>query len=285
MTLLARLDAARRERGAALLGVVNVTPDSFYDGGRFDDPAAARDQVEAVIAAGADLVDLGAESTRPGAVPVPTAEQRRRLEPALTAALADHRALVSIDTADPDVAGWALERGAHVINDVSCLAHEELARVVARRQAAIVIMHARGPMSAMRGFSDYPDAGYADVVADVMREWSLARDRAIAAGVAREHVLFDPGLGFAKNARQSLELLRRTRELAALGARLVLGPSRKSFISSLDPSTPAERLGGTLAACLVAVQGGAHVLRVHDVREVRQALLVARATSPLPEVA
>ncbi len=269
------LDRFCTERGAALMGVLNVTPDSFYDGGRYLGPEAARAQVERLLAEGAAIIDVGAESSRPGAESVPAPEQLERLDTALRHAVA-RGALVSIDTTSPEVAERALALGARMVNDVSCLADAELARVTARAGATLVLMHARGPMSAQRGFSLYPDSGYADVVRDVLAEWRSARDRAVGAGLAPADVWLDPGLGFAKNARQSFELLARLSELTAEGVPVVVGPSRKSFIASVDGAPPAERLGGTVAACLAAVERGARVLRVHDVRAVGQALAVSR---------
>lgn len=263
------------------MGVVNVTPDSFFDGGRHDMPAAACAHVDRLLAEGADVLDIGGESTRPGAAPIEPREQIRRVAPALEHALA-RGATVSIDTTSAEVAEWALSLGARIVNDVSCLASDELARVTAAHDAVLVLMHARGPMSQMAGFSTYPDDGYGDVVHDVLSEWSHARDRAVAAGLAAHSVWFDPGLGFAKNAQQSFELLARLDRLHGAGARIVVGPSRKSFIAAVDEAPPAERLGGTIAACLEAVARGADVLRVHDVREVRQALAVCHALRPAP---
>jgi dihydropteroate synthase len=271
------IDRAVEERGAALMGVLNVTPDSFFDGGRFLGEEAAVRRVDELLAEGADIIDLGAESSRPGATPVPASTQTERLGPALERAVAQG-AVLSVDTTSPEVARWALGRGVEVINDVSCLADPELARVVADYGAHLVLMHMRGGLGSMRGFSEYPDGAYRDLVEDVLAEWTQARDRAEAAGLERSHILFDPGLGFAKNARQSLALLRRLAEFGRAGARVVVGPSRKSFVAALDPVPPEGRLGGTIAACLVAVKRGATVLRVHDVRAVRQALMVVRAT-------
>jgi dihydropteroate synthase len=271
------IDRAVGERGAALMGVLNVTPDSFFDGGRFLGEEAAVRRVDELLADGADIIDLGAESSRPGAKPVPASTQIGRLGPALERAVAQG-ALPSVDTTSPEVARWSLDRGAQVINDVSCLADPELARVVADFGVHLVLMHMRGDLGSMRGFSEYPDNAYRDLVEEVLAEWTQARDRAEAAGLERSHILFDPGLGFAKNARQSLELLRRLAEFRRAGARVVVGPSRKSFVAALDPVPPEGRLGGTIAACLVAVARGATVLRVHDVRAVRQALMVVRAT-------
>jgi dihydropteroate synthase len=271
-----------RARGAAVMAVLNVTPDSFFDGGAyFGKGAEAR--VHELVEQGADIIDIGGESSRPGSSPVSAEEQLRRVEPAVRTAVAHERVLVSVDTTRPEVAERVLSLGAHLINDVSCLADPELARVTARHGAGLIIMHCRGPMSAMEGFSAYPEAGYDDVVADVQREWHAARERALSAGMASEDVLFDPGFGFCKSARQSLELLARLSELSSLAPFMVVGPSRKSFIGSLDGTGPAERLGGTIAACILAVQHGAHVLRVHDVQPVRQALGLMHALLPNKE--
>lgn len=271
-------------RGAWLMGVLNVTPDSFYDGGRHAGPAQARAHVDALLDEGADLIDVGGESSRPGCVPVPAREQLARIEPALAHAVA-RGAVVSVDTTSPEVAERALALGARIVNDVSCLADDALARVTARHGGVLILMHSREPMSALSGFSEYPDSAYADVVADVLTEWRRARDRAVAVGMRAEDVWLDPGIGFAKNARQSFELLGRLSELTREGVPVVVGPSRKSFIRAVDDVPPAERLGGTIAACLHAEGRGARVLRVHDVRAVRQALSVARAARDASEVA
>jgi dihydropteroate synthase len=255
------------------MGVLNVTPDSFFDGGRYDNASAAARRIDQLVQDGADLIDLGGESTRPGAPAIPASEQIARLEPALRHAL-QSGVLVSIDTASPAVARYALGLGAQLINDVSCLADSELARVCAEYAAPLIVMHARGPAATMTGFSQYPEDGYADVVEDVRREWQSARDRAVAAGMAQSDVYFDPGLGFAKSARQSYALLAQLERFACEGV-VVVGPSRKSFIASVDGAPPEQRLGGSVAAALLAAARGATIVRVHDVREVRQALRVA----------
>jgi dihydropteroate synthase len=280
-----RIEDLRSERGALLMGVLNVTPDSFFDGGRYDDARAALRRIDQLIQDGTDLIDIGAESTRPGAAAVPASEQIARLEPALRHAL-QTGVLVSVDTTSPVVARYALGLGAHLINDVSCLADDDLARACAEHGAPLIIMHARGPAASMAGFSVYADDGYANVVEDVRREWRNAKERAVAAGMSASDVYFDPGLGFAKNARQSFALLAGLARFKSEGL-IVVGPSRKSFIASLDNAPPEERLGGSVAAALLARARGAAMLRVHDVREVRQALRVAavveRETSFEPE--
>jgi dihydropteroate synthase len=264
------------------MGVINATPDSFYESGRSTGHADARARIAQLAAEGAEIVDIGGESSRPGAEPVSPDEQVARIEPAVTYAASRGDLLVSVDTTSPLVASRMLEMGADLVNDVSCLADVELARAAARHGAALVIMHTRGALGSMRGFSEYPDDAYEDVVADVRREWCKARDRAVAAGMPRERVWFDPGIGFGKNARQSFELLRRLGELSDLGVPLVVGVSRKSFIRAVDDVGPEERLGGTIAACLWCASQGARVLRVHDVRAVRQALGVSQRLSPEP---
>jgi dihydropteroate synthase len=268
-----QIEDLRRERGTLLMGVLNVTPDSFFDGGRYDCISTASRRIDQLVTEGADLIDIGGESTRPGAAAIPASEQIARLEPALRHALGT-ALLVSVDTTSPEVARYALGLGAHLINDVSCLADADLARACAEQQAPLIIMHARGPAASMAGFSVYPDSGYEDVVEEVRREWQSARSRAVAAGMSAEDVYFDPGIGFAKNAQQSYALLGRLATFQSEGL-IVVGPSRKSFIAAVDGSTPEQRLGGSVAACVLAAARGAAIVRVHDVREVRQALRVA----------
>lgn len=264
------------------MGVVNATPDSFYAPSRALTDQTARQRIDQLRAEGAEIADIGGESSQPGAARVPSDEQIARIEPAVAHALRTGRLLVSVDTTDPRVAERVLAMGAGLVNDVSCLADADLARVAARHGAALILMHTRGELGSMRGFSDYPDDAYVDVVADVRREWCVARDRAMAAGLPRENVWFDPGIGFAKNARQSFELLRRLREFGDLGVPMVVGASRKSFIRAVDDAGPEERLGGTVAACLWCAAQGARVLRVHDVRAVRQALSVTERLGAEP---
>ncbi|AUX26230.1 dihydropteroate synthase [Sorangium cellulosum] len=272
------------------MGVLNRTPDSFSDGGRFTDEDTALAQIDAMLSEGADMIDIGAESTRPGAEPVPEDEQIARVGGSVRAAV-KRGAVVSIDTTSPVVAARALDDGAAVVNSISLDGAAELGALCARRGASLVLMHSRGPMSAMAGFSVYPDDAYGDVVGDVAREWSSAAARAIEAGLPRGDLVLDPGLGFAKNARQSLELCARLGELCSLGFPVLVGPSRKSFLARAAASEaaergrragaelapPGERLGGTVAAALACAARGAAAVRVHDVGPVRQALDVMRA--------
>jgi dihydropteroate synthase len=266
------------------MGVVNATPDSFYASGRSESQAAALARIAQLPSEGADIADIGGESSRPGAAPVSAEEQLARIEPVVAHAVATGSLQVSVDTTSPQVAERTLAMGAVFVNDVSCLADQDLARVTARAGATLILMHTRGVLGSMAGFSEYPDEAYEDVVTDVRREWCAARDRAEAAGLPRERVWFDPGIGFGKNARHSFELLRRLGEFRDLGVPLVVGASRKSFIRAVDDVGPEERLGGTIAACLWCAARGAHVLRVHDVRAVGQALSVTHElTSPDPQ--
>ena len=185
--------------------------------------------------------------------------------------------LVRKHASEPEVAERMLVRGAHLVNDVSCLAEPELAAVCARHGATLLVMHSRGPMSAMAGFSVFPESAYGDVVSDVLAEWRAARDRAVGRGMPADRVWLDPGIGFGKSARHSFALLRGLARFAREEVPIVIGASRKSFMTLADQAPPDERLGGSIAATLLAVRNGASVVRVHDVREVRQALAVAHA--------
>jgi dihydropteroate synthase len=269
------------------MGVCNVTPDSFSDGGRYLGADAARARVDELLAEGADFVDVGGESTRPGAAPVPAKEQLGRVLEVVRYA-AERGACVTVDTTSPAVAAACLDAGACAVNDVSCLRDVELAKVVAASGAALLLMHARGTQETMRGFSEYPDDAYGDVVDDVRREWLAASGRAVAAGVDPAGLVMDPGLGFAKNARHSLELLRRLGELVStVPAPVAVGASRKSFLTLVDASLdrrapPTERLGASLAAAIRAAHDGASILRVHDVRATAQAIDLTRALETGP---
>jgi dihydropteroate synthase len=261
------------------MGVCNVTPDSFSDGGRFLRSDDARAHVDSMLAEGADILDIGGESTRPGAKPVSAKEQLDRVLDVVGYAVyactkLDRPACVSIDTQDADVARACLAAGAAVVNDVSCCADVELARAVAEADAAYVLMHSRGSQEKMAGFSIAREDSYGDVVSDVAREWKEAAARARSAGVLAEAMIMDPGLGFAKNARHSSELIERLAELVAnVGVPVAIGASRKSFLKLADANAePAQRLGASVAVALIAVSRGAQILRVHDVAAHRQAV-------------
>jgi dihydropteroate synthase len=259
--------------GVFIVGVLNVTPDSFSDGGRYLDPEAGVGHALRLAAEGADVIDVGGESTRPGAAEVSAEEELRRVLPVLESlARARFPVPISIDTSRAEVARAAIDAGASMVNDVRALADRELARVVAAAGVPVVLMHMRGTPRDMRD-----RAVYRDLVAEVRAELAEAMARAIRAGIQEDKIVLDPGLGFAKTAEQSVEVLARLAELVPLGRPLLVGPSRKSFIGSITGASTDERLPGTLAAVTAAVLGGATFLRVHDVAAARQASRVAAA--------
>jgi dihydropteroate synthase len=257
------------------MGVLNVTPDSFFDGGLWQGDASIR-RFDELINEGATIIDIGGESTRPGAVPVPADEQIERIVPVLKHAVAHHQALVTVDTTNLAVAEAALQLGAAAINDVSCLADRQMAKLVSEFSAGLIIMHSRGPMCLMPGFSKVPEHAFGDVVADVRNDWEMAREMAIEQGLHSDDIVFDPGIGFWKSAQHSLALLRRIGEFADLGVPILVGPSRKSFLTLVHPVPADQRLGGSIAACLYAAQRGVRAVRVHDVFATVQALALSR---------
>jgi dihydropteroate synthase len=256
------------------MGILNITPDSFADGGVHFDAGAAVRAAMSMVEAGADILDVGGESTRPGAAPLPVDEELRRVMPVIEAIAARVSVPISIDTYKAAVAERALDAGAVIVNDISGLAYDPaLAAAAARRHAAVVLMHNRGRSADM-----YEFASYGDVVADVSRELQERAETAIAAGIARERIVLDPGFGFAKRAEHSVEALARLAEFHALGFPLLSGPSRKSFLQSgLGQRPPGDRLWGTAAAVAASVLAGAHIVRVHDVREMADVVRVADA--------
>jgi dihydropteroate synthase len=254
------------------MGIVNVTPDSFADGGATFDPAAAVEHALRMVEQGADLLDIGGESTRPGAEPRAASEELRRIVPVFEQLRGRVDVPLSIDTYKGSVADRAIALGADIVNDVSGLAADsELAAVVARRGVPIVLMHHRGRSADM-----YQHAAYGDVVADVSRELEVAIARATSAGIPRDKIVLDPGFGFAKRAPHTLALCARMNELAALGRPLLVGASRKSFLKAGLGDVPAEaRVWGTAAAVTACILQGAHIIRVHDVAEMTQVAKVA----------
>ena len=251
-----------------VMGVLNVTPDSFSDGGRFLAPAAAIEQARLLAADGADILDLGAESTRPygDARAVPAEEELRRLAPVLPAVAALGVPL-SIDTMKAEVADWALAHGASIVNDVWGLQRDrDLARVVAAQRVPVIIMHNR----------ESADPSI-DIMTDIVAYFARSLEIAEGAGIARKKIVLDPGIGFGKTPEQSLVAIARLAELKSFGLPLLVGASRKRFIDSVSPAPPHRRLGGSIAAHLLAVAGGATIIRTHDVAETVQALRVAAA--------
>ena len=255
------------------MGILNVTPDSFSDGGQFIDPASAIAQARQMVADGADIIDVGAESTRPGSERVGPDEQIRRIEPILPQ-IAKLDAVVSIDTTIAAVAGFALDAGAQIINDVSAgRDDDEMFGLAASRNAALILMHMLGSPKSMQENPEYDD-----VVKDV-RDFLAGRIAAAAdAGVKRSRIIIDPGIGFGKLLEHNLSLLNNIDVLVELGAAVLIGPSRKRFIGEISGrAEPSERLGGTIAACLAGRRSGASIFRVHDVAAMVQAFTVARA--------
>ena len=257
---------------AKLMGVVNVTPDSFSDGGLYFDAEAAIAHGVELARAGAAILDVGGESTRPGAEEVGVEEELRRVVPVIEG-LAGGRAEISVDTSKSAVAAAALDAGAAIVNDVTALRGDPgMAPLCAERGATVVLMHMAGNPRTMQD-----DPTYADLVGEVKAFLAERLEFARAAGIDERRVWLDPGIGFGKTAAHNLELLARLGEFGDLGRQLVVGTSRKSFIGQLDGSAASERLGGTIASSVLAAVEGADVLRVHDVAEVGQALAVASA--------
>jgi len=264
-SLLARLLSERRP---LVMGILNVTPDSFSDGGRFTDPETAIAHAIRLKAEGADILDVGAESTRPyiGAQPVSLDDEFARLSPVLRPVI-DLGLPVSIDTVKAKVAAWALEQGAAILNDVWGLQRDpDMARVAAEHGVPVIVMHNR----------EAPDPTL-DIMADVKAFFARSLEIAAKAGVERERIVLDPGIGFGKTPQQSIAAIARLDELRSFGLPILMGLSRKRFIDSISPSKPGERLGGSIAGNILSVLAGAEIVRVHDVAETVQALRVMDA--------
>jgi dihydropteroate synthase len=255
----------------AVMGVLNITPDSFSDGGAFIAPEDALAQARRMVAEGADIIDVGAESTRPyGSQPVSAEEELRRLEPVFADVVA-LGAPVSIDSMKSSVVAWALDRGAAIANDVWGLQRDSgMAGLIAARNVPVIIMHNR----------DRADAAI-DIMQDISCYFARSLEIADRAGIARENIVLDPGIGFGKTPEQSMTALARLGELRAFGRPVLVGASRKRFIASVSPSEPSQRLGGSIAAHLIAARHGANIIRAHDVAETVQALRVTRAIEDL----
>jgi dihydropteroate synthase len=257
----------------AIMGIVNVTPDSFSDGGRYREPQHALRHAERLVSEGAALLDVGGESTRPGAAAVDAREEIRRVLPVVRLLRANLAVPISVDTRKAEVARAALDAGADIINDVSALGDPDMAAVVAEAGAGVVLMHMRGTPEIMQR-----DPSYRDVVAEVRDALADALRRAEHAGIPRDRIAVDPGIGFGKTGEHNLMLIQRLDRLAGLGCTVLLGPSRKAFLGTLLGGVPPERRAvGTAAACVLGLLRGARVFRVHDVRPVREALAVAEA--------
>jgi len=263
-----RLAGLLAQKRPIVMGVLNITPDSFSDGGQFLDPQVALQHAQRMIDDGADIIDIGAESTRPyqGAKPVALEEELRRLQPVLPA-VAKLRVPVSIDSMKPEVALWALSEGATIINDVWGLQRDpSMARVVADHGVPVVIMHNR-----------YKADPGINIFSDINAFFAHSLDIANKAGIAPDKIVLDPGIGFGKTPEQSISVIARLDAFKRFGRPLLLGASRKRFIEHVAPSGPTERVGGSLAAHLLAVINGANIIRTHDVAETVQAIKVAMA--------
>ncbi len=247
---------------ARIMGILNVTPDSFSDGGLYDNPAAALDRMAQMAEEGADVIDVGGESTRPGAQRIPPKEQLRRILPVIEQGAEQIRIPISVDTTWSEVARAALDAGAQIINDISALRDDPLlAELAAKRGAPIILMHMQGTPDTMQ-----QDPSYRDVVVEVRQFLQQQMKLAIGAGISPDQIILDPGFGFGKNLEHNLALLRRLDELGELGAPVMAGTSRKSLIGRVLGVSAEERLYGTLATVAVAIERGAVMVRVHDVR-------------------
>ncbi len=254
-----------------VMGVVNVTPDSFFDGGHHFDPERALDHARRLRAEGADIIDVGGESTRPGAMPVPPDVELARVLP-VVAALAEEGVLVSIDTTKPEVMREAVTAGAAIVNDVRALCAADAVATVARTGAGVCLMHMRGEPRTMQ-----EDPVYGDVVRTVRDFLSARAAECEAMGIVRERIVIDPGIGFGKTVAHNLALLRRLGDLATTGYPVLVGVSRKSTLGALSGQPPADRLPASIAGALAAIARGARIVRVHDVRATVDALRVWRA--------
>ncbi len=255
------------------MGVVNVTPDSFFDGGLYFEPARAIERALKLAAEGADIVDIGGESSRPGSHPITAREEKKRVLPVIEVLREKKDVLISVDTTKASVAEAALDAGADIINDISAGRFDpEIIRLAAERGAGLVLMHMKGTPRTMQNAPSYED-----VVAEVRDFLAERIEAAEAGGVRRDSLIIDPGIGFGKNLEHNLALLRSLDEFAALGRPILVGISRKSFIGKILNLDPQDRLEGTIAAAIISRLNGASILRVHDLQAVRRAIIVAES--------
>lgn len=271
--LLSRHGGIDMSRRTAVMGIVNVTPDSFADGGRYLDSEKAIARGVALASQGADIIDIGGESTRPGARPVSAGEEIGRVLPVIRGLRRALSIPISIDTTKADVARAAVDEGADMVNDISALRFDPaMAPLVAAAKLPVVLMHMLGTPQTMQQSPRYQD------VVEEVKEFLRRRIRfALEAGVSAERIIIDPGIGFGKNLDHNLALLRGLPSLASLGQPLLVGPSRKTFVGKLLDAGPEERLEGSLAAAVAAVLAGANIIRTHDVKESRRAIRIADA--------
>lgn len=251
------------DRTTYVMGILNCTPDSFHAGSRLPTLREALQAADRMIQEGADLLDVGGESTRPGSDPVPVDEEIRRIVPVIEAVRSTGGTMISVDTRNRETAERALDAGADIVNDVSALSHDPgMARLVAERGVPVVLMHMRGTPKTMQD-----KAVYRDTVAEVLKELGASVSAAVAAGVSTKKIIVDPGIGFAKKTEDNLRLIRGLAALRSLGMPILVGLSRKRFIGDVTGRPVEERLAGTVAANTLAVLAGADIVRVHDVAE------------------
>lgn len=256
-----------------IMGILNVTPDSFSDGGQYFSTTDAVSHAHKMAAEGADIIDVGGESTRPGSDSVSIDEELKRVIPVIEKIVSSVDLPVSIDTTKPEVARIALESGAAMVNDVSMLRYDDaLATIAAEHNAYLVLMHSRKTPKEMQ-----QQIRYENVVHDVRSELLSSADRAISKGVQKDRIWLDPGIGFAKTAVQNLELIKGLKTLVDCGYPILVGPSRKSFIGTISGAEESDRLGGTAAAVAISIYNGAHAVRVHDIHTMKQAAIVGSA--------
>jgi dihydropteroate synthase len=264
--------------GPAWMGIVNVTPDSFSDGGKFFNASNAIQRAEELLAEGANILDIGGESTRPYATPVSEEEELRRVLPVIRAVLEKHpQAIISIDTSKPAVAAAAIAAGAEIINDITGFADPQMSQLAAQTQAGVCAMHIQGTPQTMQ---DRPH--YTDVVREVGEYLAERRDRLLSAGIERARICLDPGIGFGKTHEHSIALMQNCAQFHALGCPLLVGHSRKGFIGHLLGDKTADRAAGTLGASLALALQGIQIIRLHEIRATREAWELFRATSPRP---
>ena len=261
--------------GCIIMGVLNVTPDSFSDGGQFFDTGRAIAHGLEMAAQGAAIIDVGGESTRPASAPVSTAEQTKRVVPVIEGLVKNVSVPISIDTYDYKVAEAALQAGAAMINDITALSDRRMAQLAAKQQAPVVLMHIQGTPKTMQ-----VDPKYDDVVGEVLEFLLTRAERAQQLGILKERIFIDPGIGFGKTVQHNLLLLKNIEKFVAAGYRVLVGPSRKSFIGKITgKENPAERIFGTAAAVALCVSAGVSVVRVHDVAEMADVIKVVQAAS------
>ena len=265
-----------------IMGIVNLTPDSFSGDGLYKlsavsyQPSAAMDYVEKMVGDGADIIDIGGESSRPGGKSVSIKEELERTIPLIKNIAKKIKVPISIDTQKPEVARQALDNGAVMINDISGLRNPKMRKVVARYKAAVVIMHMKGNPRTMQ-----KNPVYRSLIDEITAYLDTSIKLALEAGIAKDKIMIDPGLGFGKTVGHNLEIIKRLKEFKILGFPILIGPSRKSFIGKILNLEPKERIFGTVPACVLALENGANMVRVHDVKEVKQAITIEEAINKI----